>query len=257
MVTAALPRSNAQKIGTGRQFDNIFFSGMALLILVTVFTGFARTYFMAGVFRAPLPNLLIHIHGAVFSSWILLLITQTALVSAGRVDIHRRLGLVGFGLACLMVILGVLAASNSLARGFAPPGSPFDPRTFYVIPMADMVMFSTLVFFAFRARFNPSAHKRLILIATIVLTDAATGRPPFAVISNRPFGDLIFTCFFLLLIVAYDLWSTRKVNRATIWAGAFVLVVAAVRVPIGNTLVWHTFATWAQTLARSHGMGVS
>src|SRR5260370_24262676 len=146
-----------------------------------------------------------------------------------------------------MVMLGVVAARRSLARGFAPTGSPFDARTFYVVPMDGMLVFSTLVFFALRARFNPSAHKRLILIATIVLTDAAAGRPPVAVISNRPFGDLIFTCFFLLLIVAYDLWSTRKVNRATIWAGAFVLVVGAVRVPIGNTPVWHTFATWAQT----------
>src|SRR6267154_134017 len=148
MVTAALPRNNAPKIGAGRQFDNVFFSGMAFLILVTVFTGFARTYFLAGVFRAPLPNLLIHIHGAVFLSWILLLIAQTALVSAGRVDIHRRLGLVGFGLACLMVILGVLAASNSLARNFSPPGSGFDPRTFYAIPIGDMLIFATLIFFA-------------------------------------------------------------------------------------------------------------
>src|SRR5260221_9577395 len=128
MVTAALPRNNAPKIGAGRQFDNVFFSGMAFLILVTVFTGFARTYFLAGVFRAPLPNLLIHIHGAVFSSWILLLITQTALVSAGRVDIHRRLGLAGFGLACLMVILGVMAGTNNLPPDTRSPAR--DPTTF-------------------------------------------------------------------------------------------------------------------------------
>lgn len=251
MATAALPRSKPPKFGGGRQFDNVFFSGMALLILVTVFVGFARTYFLAGVLRAPLPNLLIHIHGAVFSSWILLLIVQIALVSAGRVDIHRRLGLAGFGLACLLVILGVLAASNSLARGFSPPGSGFDPRTFYAIPMGDMLMFSTLVFFAFRARFDPSAHKRLILIATISLLDAPTGRPPFTVITGRPFFDSIFVYSFLVLLVAYDLWSTRKVHRATIWAGAFVLVVGQLRVPIGSTAVWRTFATWAQTLARS------
>jgi len=112
MATVALPQTKPAKRGTKRQYDNYFFSAMALLILATAFVGFARTYFLAGVFRAPLPNLLIHIHGAVFSSWILLLIAQTALVSAGRVDIHRRLGLVGFGLACLMVTLGVLAASN-------------------------------------------------------------------------------------------------------------------------------------------------
>jgi hypothetical protein len=183
LATVALPRNTAEKSRPVRQYDNYFFSGMALLILATVLVGFARTYFLAGVFRAPLPNLLIHIHGAVFSSWILLLIAQTALVTAGRVDIHRRLGLLGFGLACLMVTLGVLAASNSLARGFSPPGSPFDPKTFYAIPIVDMLGFATLVFFAYRARFNPAAHKRLILIATISLMDAPTGRPPFAAIT--------------------------------------------------------------------------
>ena len=223
---------------------------MALLILATVFVGFARTYFLAGVFRAPLPNLLIHIHGAVFSSWILLLIAQTALVSAGRVDIHRRLGLVGFGLACLMVTLGVLAASNSLARNFSPPGSGFDPRTFYAIPIGDMLIFATLVFFAYRARFNPAAHKRLILIATISLMDAPTGRPPFTVITGRPLFDSTFVVIFVLLLVAYDLWSTRKVHRATIWAGLFIVIAEQLRVPFGNTTGWHSFATWAQALAR-------
>ena len=65
---------------------------MALLILASVFVGFARTYYLAGVFGAPLPNKLIHVHGAVFSLWIVLLIVQTSLVTAGRVDLHRRLG---------------------------------------------------------------------------------------------------------------------------------------------------------------------
>jgi hypothetical protein len=223
---------------------------MALLILVTVFIGFARTYFLAGVFRAPLPSLLVHIHGAVFSSWILLLITQTALVSAGRVDIHRRLGLAGFGLACLMVILGVLTASKLLARGVSPV-PVFDAKTFYAIPMGGMLIFSTLIWFAYRARFDPAAHKRLILIATIAILDAPTGRPPFTVITARPFFDSIFVYIFLLLLVAYDLWSMRKVHRATMWACAFVVVVGQLRVPIGNTAVWHTFAAWVQTLAGS------
>lgn len=248
MATATLPRSAARK--PGARYDNYFFSGIAFLILITVFVGFARTYFLAGVFRAPLPNLLIHIHGVVFSSWILLLITQTMLVSAGRVDVHRRLGLFGFGLACLMVILGVLAASNSLARGFAPPGSGFDPRTFYAIPIGGMIIFATLIFFAYRARFNPAAHKRLIMIATIALLDAPTGRPPFTVITARPFFDSTFIFLFLLLLIAYDLWSTGKVHRATAWAAAFVLVVGQLRVPIGSTTAFHNLANWVQAIAR-------
>lgn len=249
MATVALPRTT-QKPDTNRQYDNYFFPAMAFLILLTVFVGFARTYFLAGVFRAPLPNLLIHIHGAIFSSWILLLITQALLVSAGRVDIHRRLGLAGFGLACLMVVFGILAASNSLARGFAPPGSGFDPRTFYAIPIGGMFIFSTLVFCAYRARFNPAAHKRLILIATISLLDAPTGRPPFTVITARPFFDSTFIYLFLLLLIAYDLWSTRKIHRATAWAAAFVVVAGQLRVPLGSTTAWHNVADWVQTLAR-------
>jgi hypothetical protein len=248
MATVALPRSTADKL-PGRQYDNYFFSAMALLILVTVFVGFARTYFLAGIFRAPLPSLLVHIHGAVFSSWILLLITQIALVSTGRVDIHRRLGLAGFALACLMVILGVLTATKLMARGVSPV-PVFDAQTFYAIPMGGMLIFATLIFFAYRNRINPAAHKRLILIATISILDAPTGRPPFTVITAHPFMDSIIVYAFLLLIIAYDLWSTRRVHRATIWATAFVVVVGQLRVPVGQSAAWHHFATWMQTLAR-------
>jgi len=66
------------------RFDRFFFSGMAVVVLASVFVGFARSYYLAGVFKAPLPNLLVHVHGAVFSCWILVLIVQTYLVAAGR-----------------------------------------------------------------------------------------------------------------------------------------------------------------------------
>ena len=65
---------------------------MAVLILITVFLGFARTYYLAGVFKADALPLLLHIHGAVFSSWIVLLIVQTSLVARGRV-VRRATGL--------------------------------------------------------------------------------------------------------------------------------------------------------------------
>ena len=80
----------------GRRFDHVFFTSMALIMLATVFAGFAHTYYLAGLFRAPLPSRIIQIHGAVFTCWILLLVTQTSLVSGRRVDIHRRLGVAGF-----------------------------------------------------------------------------------------------------------------------------------------------------------------
>src|SRR5260370_23428449 len=114
---------------------------MAILMLATVLLGFARSYFLAGLFRAPLPNWLIHLHGAAFSSWLLLLIVQTSLVASGRVDLHKRLGLLGFGLAILMIVLGILAATHSLRRASGAAALLFGPKTLYIVPLLDLVLF--------------------------------------------------------------------------------------------------------------------
>lgn len=236
---------------TSPQLDNVFFPSVAALILAAVFLGFARTYYLAGVFRAPLPNLLVHIHGAVFSLWILLLIAQTAFIASGRVEVHRRVGLFGFGLACLMVILGLMAATDSLARHFAPGEAGAGVKAFYAVPVADMLVFSTLICFGFRERFHPAAHKRLMLVATITLLDAAFVRWPIP----AAWWDLRVAqmcCYpLLLLLVCYDLWTVGKVHRATLWASVLLIVAQQVRMPIGRTFLWQSLAAWAQNLVRS------
>lgn len=233
-----------------RRFEDLFFSGMAVVILVSVFVGFAPTYYLAGLFKAPLPNLLVHIHGAVFSSWILLLLTQTSLVAADRVDLHRSLGMVGFGLACLVVILGVLVATENLVRHYhhTPADDGSAGRAFYAVALADILMFATLVYFAFRNRFNPAAHKRLMLIGTFAILDAAFDRWPI----SAPWWDARFTPLFccyplLLLMMVYDKWSTGKVQRVTLWASGFLVVVQTGRHFMGRTAVWQSFATWVYT----------
>jgi uncharacterized membrane protein YozB (DUF420 family) len=165
-------------------------------MLMTVFAGFARSHYLAGVFHAPLPSLMIHLHGAAFTCWILLLVTQTSLIASGQVAIHRRLGIAGFLLACLMVVLGVLAATDMLVRQAGPPGH--DPKSFYIVPLTDMVIFGTLIFFAWRMRTNAAAHKRLILVATTSLLIAAVVRLPIAITHRNPARAAIVTWVFLL-----------------------------------------------------------
>lgn len=231
----------------GRRYDHPFFSAMAIAMLLSVLVGFGPTYYLAGAFRAQLPAPIIHIHAAVFSAWILLLVVQTTLVAAHRVNIHRRLGLFGFGLACLMPIVGVLAATNRLVRNMAPPA--MDAKTFYVIPMGDMVIFSALIFFAYRKRTDSPQHKRLVLIATCSLLTAAFARFHIAFLRGQPAHAMLVPYGFLLLIAAYDLWSTHKLQRATVLGGTFLVVAQLVRLPISHTAPWQSFATWVQTHA--------
>jgi hypothetical protein len=203
------------------------------------------------LFKAPLPNMLLHVHGAVFSLWVLLLITQTSLVAAKRVDVHRRLGLLGFGLACVMVVLGVMVASDQIARHAAQPAGPHagivEARAFYAIPLGEILMFGTLFYFGFRNRSRPAAHKRLMVIATLAILEAAFVRWPIFDSFAEPAMDALCVGTILLLMMAYDWWSTGRVLSVTLWAGAFVVVAQQARYLVGHTTLWQNFAGWVQT----------
>lgn len=249
MATVAAQAPVTARALPGRRYDHLFFSATALLMLLTVFLGFARTYFLAGVFRAPLPSPIIHVHGALFSGWILLLIAQTSLVSAGRVDLHRRLGVAGFVLACFMIVLGVLAATNSLVRAAIPvPGR--DPQAFYIVSLSDLLLFAVFFFSAFRLRRNPASHKRLIFFATTALLVAPVARLPISFSYRKPAEAALFTYAFLVLLLAYDWLSTRRIHRVTLGAGVLLVFVQQLRVFIGSTGAWHSFAAWVQVHAR-------
>jgi hypothetical protein len=183
---------------------------------------------------------------AVFTGWILLLIAQTALVSAHRVDIHRRLGLVGFGLACTMPILAIYAAVDALVRHASRPSA----RAFFVVPTFDILAFIPLIFFAWKYRSNAAAHKRLIIIATIAILDAAVARWPI----HASWWDIHqvewATEAFLIPLFAYDLFSIRKIHRATLWGSVLLVFLQHVRGPIGQSGAWQAFAAWVQHAAR-------
>jgi hypothetical protein len=167
------------------------------------------------------------------------------------VDLHRRLGLLGLVAACLMVILGLMVATDSMARHFAPGKVGVSEKAFYAVPIADMTVFATLIYFGFRERFHPSAHKRLMLIATIMITDAAFVRWPVpAGWWDLQAGQMCYYAL-LLLLAGYDLWATRKIHRATLWGSVFLIVLQQVRTPIGHTALWQSFATWVLNLVRS------
>jgi len=94
----------------GRSRDHRFFTGMAIAMLLTVFVGFAPTYYLGAAFGAGQLPTLLHVHGAVATAWMLLFLTQATLVSAGRTDLHRT---------CLFVVACMVY--DRLAHGRVHP----------------------------------------------------------------------------------------------------------------------------------------
>ena len=67
MATAVTTPAKSSARLPGRRYDHVFFSSVVVLMVATVIIGFGPTYYYAGVFRAPLPAPILHVHGAVFS----------------------------------------------------------------------------------------------------------------------------------------------------------------------------------------------
>jgi hypothetical protein len=232
--------------------ERVFYFGMAILMCICVFIGFSPTYFQAGMMRAPLPSPILHIHGAVFTLWMLLFVVQAALISARRVQWHRSLGTVAFCLPPIMIVLGVIAAIDALHRGVMI--GPLDPSVSSAIPLIGIVAFTIVIYASWRARRRPDAHKRLILIATIGLVAAAFGRFPWGRIGLPPAaGAITGTGILLLILVLYELITLRRIHRSTMWAAPVVLAAIAFAVPIGMTPAWHAFAAM---LNRTIGMHI-
>lgn len=224
-----------------RTAERAFFSFMAVLLCVVVVYGFSRTYFMAGMVAAPLPAPILHIHGAVYTLWMVLYVTQTALISARRVAWHRTLGIIGFCLPPIMIVLGIVAALNALKRGVEI--GPLSPEVSLAIPLIGISAFIIVIYAAWATRRRPDAHKRLILYATIGLCEAALGRFPWFKIGLAPgAGAVVGLGILLLLPVAYDLFSLHRLHRSTMWAVPLTFITGAAAVPIGMTPAWHAFA---------------
>lgn len=224
--------------------ERMFYTGMAVAIVITVFVGFARTYYLRPYFGTPTLTPLLHLHGIVFTSWLVLLLTQTVLVAANRIGIHRRLGVAGAVLAVLMILVGCATAIIRAKIVEVPPGAP-SPLVFLTIPLGDMLVFATLVAAGFYFRRRGDVHKRLMLLATIAILPAAVARLPFAFIQQV--GPLAFFGLADLFIVAcliYDLVSRGRPHRAIIWGGLLIVVSHPLRLVIGNTQAWLSFATW-------------
>jgi hypothetical protein len=105
-----------------------------------------------------------------------------------------------------------------------------------------MITFLILTAAAVYYRRRPEAHKRLMLLATINIVDAAIARWPLAFISSTAWGYCVVTDLFILAAIAYDYASRRRLHAAYVWGGLLVIGMQVGRELIGPTGPWQAFA---------------
>ena len=236
-IAAGVPSPAARRARS----DRWFFSGAAIAQVVLIVAGFAPTYYLKGAYGTPPLSPLLHVHGLVFTTWLVLLLVQTTLVAARRTRVHRRLGMAGGWLAGVMMVVGYLAGVDAARRGATIPG--MTPQAFLIIPLSAIAVFVVLVAAALWLRRRPDYHKRLMTIATAELLSAGVARIP-AIVPLGPLGFFGVPDLFVVAMAVYDLVTLRRIHPATIAGGLFLIATQPLRLMVSGTDSWVAIATW-------------
>ncbi|MFN6965043.1 MAG: hypothetical protein ACK4S4_14940 [Pyrinomonadaceae bacterium] len=229
-----------------RAREKRFYLSIGILFPLVIVAGFARSYYLRFAFDdvPPIPSLLVHVHGAVMTAWVLLFTTQILLARTKRIKMHMTLGLASIALAVLMVVVGYFTAAASARRiGLETESNGMPAITFLVIPLADLVTFSVVYAAAIMRRKRSADHKRLMLLTAINFLPPSLGRMQFAA-SLGPLWFIGVPVVLFIAAVAYDRYRNGKFNRAMVAATVFLLVSIPLRFAVAGTEAWRQFAYW-------------
>ena len=253
-VTAPIARPNEDRM----------FVILAALCAAFAFLAFAGTYWLqlpAGTFVG---SPLVHLHALLFSVWTLFFVWQAMLIANRRPMNHRAWGMAGIALASAMVFTGVAVTITGMQSrvdlGFGDAGYAFS-----IVPMSAMLLFAGFVTAAMVNRRRQDWHKRLMVVASVTLLNAAMARVFFLVVTGGgpgmrpgsrpplpPEGALVpglLSDSIILLGMLFDWRARGRPHPAYLWGLGIVVAVQIVRGPIGHTQAWLAFADFLTRFA--------
>ena len=210
----------------------VFFPAFAAALLLFVLLGFSRTLYLKPWFPSePLPAYL-YVHGVVLTAWFVFFLLQTLLVSRGNLFTHRRMGIVGVGLAgavlavALMAVFGIVDRFRSIGIDVQAEQGQIS----FIVwgDLGALVAFAVFIIRGVLKRNVAASHKRLMLLGSISLMAPAFIRmssiPPF-----DQLGGVIFTLGALLAtagaLLIYDFVAFRRIHRETLWGVPFFFIL--------------------------------
>jgi len=238
-----------------RLADHRFYAAACAAAFAIVLAGFARTYYLRVLFGQPPLPWLLHLHGALMTSWFALFFVQTRLIASHRVKLHRRLGIFGGVLAGLIVIIGGTVAIRATARDvhLPHPGGP-PPLVFMGFLLAALLVFGTLVGAALLLRRRRDYHKRLMLLSCLSMIGPGLARIPLkrfpaalAFLKSGGWAGLFsLDAMVLYGCIAWDTARHRRLHPA--FAAGGLLIVMAEDLPF----IWRFLSTpiWLDFAAR-------
>jgi len=230
---------------TGGPFlERHFHAGVAWFFVIVAIAGFAPRSLAIVTGMMPTPPLVVHLHAAVMASWVSLLAVQATLSLAGRMDLHRKWGVASLVVAPLVLIMLIAV---TIVRQNAAAGTPAGPivNNILFVQIRSIVLFPTFFIWALRTRrTDTEMHKRMMLLATLMLLDAAIARMSWLPYNEFPKSYLAVHIYLLLLLVPallHDLIRRGRIHRAWVLGLALTLPWVVATELLWGSLWWREF----------------
>ncbi|HXJ15210.1 MAG TPA: hypothetical protein VNH19_23295, partial [Candidatus Limnocylindrales bacterium] len=189
----------------------------------------------------PPLSVLLHIHGTVMTGWVVLLVAQTTLIAAHRVQWHRRLGIFGAVWAALVVLFGSITTLHAAAREVRGH-TKFAAGQVIVtsLDLLQMLFFAGFVAIAIWQRHRPDYHKRLMLLTIACMLPDALARLPVSFMTNMLI--MVGLDLFILFCVGVDTIWHRRLHPAFAWGASLFVGVFHLALYLTQTRTWIAFA---------------
>ncbi len=215
-----------------------FFFAMGVILVAIVIGGFVPLALSRPGGPAAIPFLL-HVHGAVFLGWFVLFCVQARLIATGDRQLHMKLGKASIGLAVAMVVLGYFVMRGAYAKpDFSIAG--MSPAASMMFPFTDIVNFGIAYSLALVHRRNADVHKRLMLIAGILLIDPAAARL-VGNIGGPPPAILGLELGLFLALSIFDIRTRRRPSWPFVLGITLFVAAMAAKLTVAQTPGWAAF----------------
>lgn len=219
---------------------------IGVLMMAIAIVGFWPTYF-SHLLKGTLDKVpIIHVHAAVFTGWLILVIAQATLAGRGRIPLHRKVGRIGMAYGVVLIVVGVLTAISQFASR-VKTGNFQQAEARLLAPLTDMLVFAPVLFAAWIYRRKPEIHKRLIVVATTILLVAAVHRTALFGGPPPPLGILLAIWLAPIAVgMLHDVLTHRVIHPVYVVGIGLVLLLKS-RAPLRETGAWKSFAAWLAT----------